>query len=208
MRLPEKTIELNFCSQLAALYGRPCFWFGLTLKQEARAGFDAAIRFNARLYIFQFKASRHDVAGARRFHAPHPQLENLRYRASTSRSVFYVLPAVGTTSELQGSSDLLGRSWLLDVADLHDVQPPVTRWQTLRKNQRHYFDLKPPLVNIHSPRYEKEVFSADRFSPEVEQNGKPSGLHHKIIFEEFWSEPSRFTGTVAAFAVPQTGDNR
>jgi hypothetical protein len=201
MRLPEKTIELNFCSQLAAFYGGPCFWFGLTQKQEARAGLDAAVRFNARIYIFQFKASCHGVGGARRFHAPHTQLVNLRSRASVSRSVFYVLPEVGTTSELGGSSDLLGRSWLLDAADLRDVQPPVTPWQTLRRNQRHYFDLRPPVVHIHAPMYEKKVFTADRFSPERARDEKPSGLGFEARFEDFWSQPSRFTGVAAAFAV-------
>jgi hypothetical protein len=201
MRLPEKTIELNFCCQLASFYGGPCFWFGLTQKQEARAGFDAAVRLHARLYIFQFKASCHDVGGARRFHAPHPQLENLRARASVGRSVFYVLPEVGTTSELGGNWDLIGRSWLLDATDLQDVQPPVTPWQTPRKNRRHYFDLRPPLVNIHAPMYEKKVFAADRFSPEIEHDGKPSGLMFEAEFEDFWSRPSRFTGVAAAFAV-------
>lgn len=201
MRLPEKTIELNFCSQVVGLYGGPCFWFGLTQKQEARAGFDAAVRFHGRLYIFQFKASCHDVRGARRFHAPHPQLENLRSRATLSRSVFYVLPEVGKTSELGASPDLLGRSWLLDVKDLHDVQPPVTRQQTLRKNQRHYFDLKAPMVEIHSPIYRKKVFLAEHLTRELEGGGEPSGLTYDEDFESFWSRPRRFTGTAAALAV-------
>ena len=41
MRLSEKTFELNFCSQFAQLWGHYNIkWFGLTQRQEAKAGFD------------------------------------------------------------------------------------------------------------------------------------------------------------------------
>lgn len=45
MRLSEKTIEFNFCAQATQMFmaqGRVPIWFGLTQKQEAQSGFDAA----------------------------------------------------------------------------------------------------------------------------------------------------------------------
>ena len=74
MRLSEKTIELTFCSQ----YGRSCgfdmIWFGLTQKQEARAGFDACTRLGGRLILLQFKASNYVLRnGYRRFIFKHNQ---------------------------------------------------------------------------------------------------------------------------------------
>src|SRR6476660_672110 len=160
MRLAEKTIELTFCSQLTLLWGISLFWFGLTQKQEAQAGFDAAARLGGRLFILQFKASQHVVTSGRRFHAPHTQMSNLIQRCRGPRSIFYVLPALGTTLEIAGDIDLVSRSWLLDVNDLRGVSPPVTPWNTPRKRGSHYFDLSPPEVLIHDPLYERKVFPA------------------------------------------------
>jgi hypothetical protein len=204
MRLAEKTIELNFCSQYANLYTDPCFWFGLTQRQEAQAGFDAAVRLGGRLHILQFKASSHNVSGLRRFHAPNGQLENLVQRSTASRCVFYVLPEVGTTLELAGSTDLMDRSWLLDANDLRDVAPPVTPAGRPRKNQVHYFDLEPPLVHIHAPSYEKKLVLASEFARVAERSGMAAGELAEIGFKRFWTRP-KFTGTVAAFVVVPAG---
>lgn len=40
-RLSEKTIEINYCSQLSGVFGGQLLFFGLTQLQEARMGFDA-----------------------------------------------------------------------------------------------------------------------------------------------------------------------
>jgi len=200
MRLAEKTIELNFCSQYAKLYTDPCFWFGLTQRQEAKAGFDAAVRLGGRLQIFQFKASSQNVSGLRRFHAPNGQLENLVNRSTAARSVFYVLPEVGTTLELAGSTDLMDRSWLLDANDLRDVAPPVTPTGLPRKNQVHYFDLEPPLVHIHAPSYEKKLLQASNYAKVAERSGIAAEDLAEIGFKRFWTRP-KFTGTVAALVV-------
>lgn len=201
MRLAEKTIELTFCAQLAVHWGMPVFWFGLTQKQEARAGFDAAVRTGGRLYIFQFKASAKIVAGGRRFQAPHSQMSNLIQHCRSSRSVFYVLPDLGTTLDIASDIDLLDRTWLLDADDLRDVAPPVTPWNTPRKNGAHYFDLVAPLVHIHDPLYEKKVFAASALPRLEERSGLASELLNEIGFNEFWSTRARFTGTVAALVV-------
>jgi len=67
MRLAEQTIELNFCAQAQELLGQRTFWFGLTQRQEARAGFDVASRIGGRLLILQFKASNEVLrSGARK----------------------------------------------------------------------------------------------------------------------------------------------
>lgn len=203
MRLAEKTIELTFCAQLAAHWAISVFWFGLTQKQEARAGFDAAVRTGGRLFIFQFKASAKIVTGGRRFQAPHSQMTNLIQRCRSPRSVFYVLPDLGTTLDIANDIDLLDRTWLLDADDLRDVAPPVTPWNTPRKNGAHYFDLAAPLVHIHDPLYEKKVFAASALPRLEEESGLTSALLGEIGFDDFWSARARFTGTVAALVVPQ-----
>jgi hypothetical protein len=206
MRLAEKTIELTFCSQLAQLWGIPLFFFGLTQRQEARAGFDAAIRLGGRLFIFQFKASSQIVRRGRRFYAPHRQMSKLVDKCRSARSVFYVLPNIGTTLDVASDADVVGRSWLLDVDDLREVPPPVTPWNTPRKNGTHYLDLTPPQVIIHDPLYERKVL----VGAALPRLGMDSGLSIDRLagegFDRFWSIPNRFTGTIVALVVPrQTG---
>jgi len=48
VRLSEKTLELNFCAQFSAKAQKRLLWFGLTQKQEAKWGFDAAVKLGAR----------------------------------------------------------------------------------------------------------------------------------------------------------------
>ena len=72
MRIPEKTIGINFCAQLSselrATQGVNVLWFGLTQAQERTAGFDACTKIGGRLFQFQFKASNQVLAnGVRRF---------------------------------------------------------------------------------------------------------------------------------------------
>lgn len=155
MRLSEKTLEINICSQLQwyplpfalpSSYPFPwprLFWFGLTQAQEARAGFDTYTKIGGRLFILQFKASQHVLrSGARRFHAPHDQFAALqKHLGHRKRSVYYVLPNIGTTSEIAKSRFLLPSTWLLDVADIPSLAPPTTTKGILRKSRMHYVDL-------------------------------------------------------------------
>src|SRR5438552_17474629 len=119
MRLAEKTLELNFCSQFSGVFPGEVIWFGLTQRQEARAGFDAATRLGGRLLIFQFKASSRIFGHARRFIAPHQQMVRLQAICMAGRAIYYVCPLIGTTQEFsEAEGDALSASWLLDVHDL------------------------------------------------------------------------------------------
>ena len=152
MRLSEKTLELSICAQLTAYTSRRLIWFGLTQKQEARAGFDACTRLNGRLLILQFKASDHVLqSGARRFHLPHDQLTSLTARwQGWTRSVYYVFPLVGNTKELAANSDLIAQTRLLDVGKLPRFPEPTTRGGNPRKNRIHYADVLGGAATIHS----------------------------------------------------------
>jgi hypothetical protein len=172
VRVSEKTIELNFCSQLGALLGQPQWWFGLTQKQEADAGWDVAGKMGGRWLLFQLKASSHILSnGQRQFRCQHQQLESLRDRATMPLKVFYVLPSIGTTAELGAAGfDLVPNIHLVDVFDIVGVGPPTTRSGSLRKSEAHYFDLDSAAhtVTIHSDPVTVETVSlaslADRVS--------------------------------------------
>jgi len=172
MRLSEKTIELNFCAQLNSIYRGRIIWFGLTQRQEARLGFDTCTRMGGKLLLFQFKASNQIVGNARRFYASHTQLQNLIGMTNHFyRSVFYVLPSIGTTLELfNHNGNVIANTWLLDVATLPNPFPhPYTRNGTLRRNGCHYIDLHLPTAShsakaiIHSDPIEVDLISAEAF---------------------------------------------
>jgi len=166
MRLSEKTIELNFCSQFTRIAKPLILWFGLTQRQEAQAGFDACTRVNGRLIIFQFKASNKILlSGRRRFYLQHDQLINLQARINSfQRSVFYVFPLVGSTFEFSKNSNILGLSWFLDVASLPLViGVPETRRGVPRKSCLHYADVAPGVVTIHSEPVELQLLPASTY---------------------------------------------
>src|SRR6266700_124976 len=152
MRLSEKTIELNFCAQLTAGTPTPVLWFGLTQRQEAAAGFDAATRFHGRVLLFQFKASDYILrSGYRRFYLSHHQMKALQTRAKgRMRSVFYAFPFLGTTVELASNPLLLTQTGLLDVSTLPSIGPPTTSVGSPRKNELHYADVRPWAATLHS----------------------------------------------------------
>lgn len=164
MRISERSIELNFCASLSRVASRDLFWFGLTQRQEARAGFDVAARTGGRLLMFQIKASNRVLkrTGARQFKAPHAQMCALQDRAKGQRGIFYVLPNLGDTVDLKNLGRFLDRIWLLDVADLPVPLPPPTKGRsaTPRRSGWHYLDLRPPIVTIHSDPFEVPVRSA------------------------------------------------
>lgn len=168
MRIPEKTIELNFCAELTALWaqqGLHVLWFGPTQRQEARFGFDAATRFGGRLYLFQFKASR-DVRrdGRRRFRLPHEQLQLLRRMCNrTPRCIFYVFPTIGTTADLQGRPSVFSTALLMDVQPLPDPFPlPIGRNGLRRRSGDHYTDVdeRKLVATIHSDPVEAQLLPA------------------------------------------------
>jgi hypothetical protein len=185
MRLSEKTIELNYCSQFARSSPHNVIWFGLTQRQEAQAGFDACTKVGGKLFLFQFKASSHSVKGARRFHAPHEQMENLRKRCSVPRSVFYALPLVGTTHELSSNPDVLNQTKLLDVAAIPALSPPTTSWGTPRKNKVHYIDVYSAVAVIHSDPVEVPIIDAGIFISQGLLDTR--GLSFRQNFEEFFA---------------------
>jgi hypothetical protein len=167
MRLAEKTIELNFCSQASARLRRPVIWFGLTQKQEARMGFDAITRHRGRLLLFQFKASDTVLqTGERRFSAPDRQLRRLMSVAQHARrrSAFYVLPSIGGSADFgRVGGDLIRNTWLLDVTDIPALPLPSRRDGGPRRNGVHYFYLDPPRVVIRSDPIDPPVVSAADF---------------------------------------------
>jgi hypothetical protein len=168
MKLSEKTLELNICAQFYAhLKGTAnIFWFGLTQKQEAKAGFDACVKLNGLLFIFQFKASNNvlNKSGDRKFLAPHYQLSALRSRAThAARSVFYALPLVGNTSEMKANPDLLSQTWLLDVGSLGKLGAPTKADGSIRRNGCHNMYARPGSVTIHSKSVEAPLLNATEF---------------------------------------------
>src|ERR1043165_9455809 len=167
MRVSEKTIELNYCAQLNRRSTYNLIWFGLTQKQEARAGFDACTKLGGRLILFQFKASNHTMrTGARRFVASHDQMEALRARCGSVRSVFYAFPLIGTTLELTTKRDLLSYTWLLDVRDVGTLPAPTGRNGRLRKNGAHYIHVFPGRAIICSEPVEVPLTQASTFVEE------------------------------------------
>lgn len=181
MRLSEKTIEVNFCSQLTPLIRPRPWWFGLTQQQEAGAGWDVASKISGRWVRFQLKASerRMGSTGCRRFQTPHHQLVELKARATKPGRVFYVLPNIGSTKDLvRERFDLLPSLWLLDLYDVPAIGPPTTASGALRKNEHHYLDLSVSgdwgIVTIHSDPIEVPMLGVEAVAQRIADGGEPS----------------------------------
>jgi hypothetical protein len=189
MRLSEKTLEVSFCAQLTQrLIGRP-IWFGLTQRQEARFGFDTCIRLHGSLFLFQFKACRGRVGAAHRFHAPHAQMQKLQQLCinhNARRFVFYVFPLVRTIRQLRRNPNVVGQTWLLDIATLPPLPPPTTRRGSLRKNGVHYVDVMPPSATIHSEQVEVRLLSAENLAKEEISYGAEPYEFLGNDFKIFW----------------------
>lgn len=197
MKLSEKTLELNICAQVSQCLGQRnrVLWFGLTQKQEARAGFDACTKLGGRLIVFQFKASSRVLKSSERvFLAPHDQLMALqKHVGSHRRSVFYAFPLVGNTSELKANSDLLSQTWLVDVASLSKVGPPTKSDGSFRKNNCHNVYVTPGNAEFHS---DPVAVKASNLRVLIEQdlrgiNGINSAFGQK--FEPFWEFAKDFS---------------
>ena len=173
MRLSEKSIELNFCHQMSPRLAQPAWWFGTTQRQERDAGWDVASKIAGGWILFQVKASKEVLkSGHRRFrgyhhhhhHHHHHQLVELQVRATRPLGVFYVLPTIGTTSELtKVRFSLLNNLRFLDVHDIPRVSPPTKSSGSLRKSELHYFDLNSAgtAVTIHSDPVTVPVMSVE-----------------------------------------------
>lgn len=192
-RLSEKTLELNFASQLNHRCGGSLLWFGLTQKQEAECGFDIATRAGSALFIVQMKASSHVLkrSGARSFKVPDDQLQQLRkIKVSGAplprRSVFYAFPVLGTVGELTAHPDVLANTWLCDVADCGAVGAPNKADGNPRKDGCHYLHVsagKPPLTagntgiaKWHSDPVEIPVFDGSAFAARIAEGEARGGL--------------------------------
>jgi hypothetical protein len=203
MRRSEKTIELNFCAQVTASAPTPILWFGLTQKQEAAAGFDAAIKVGGRLLLFQFKASDYVLKSTDRcFHLSHHQLAALQKRAAKRpRSVFYAFPLIGNTVELSKAPSLLPNVGLLDVATLPAINRPTTRYGTPRKTQVHYADVRPWTVTIHSEPVQSRLEPAMELAAGGFQGGDGLSRPGFERFGDFWRFGRALGGTAAAAIV-------
>lgn len=196
MRLSEKTIELNYCSQFQGRVLTLVHWFGLTQVQEARAGFDIAASLGGRLFLFQFKASDYVLkSGARRFYFQHHQLVALQNRVRAhQRSVFYVLPRIGTTQEFGANPNLMAGSFLLDVARIPPLPPPTKRSGALRRSALHYADVLGNTATIHSDSVEIELVTTEELIS-AQFRGSDGLPGPRQSFDSFW-EYWRFTETM------------
>jgi hypothetical protein len=172
VRLSEKTIEVNFCSQMSRHLNAPAWWFGLTQRQERIAGWDVAANITGRWVRFQLKASNWVLLdGRRRFLGHHDQLAVLRARASVKHPIYYVLPTIGTTQELIAANfDLLPLLRHFNVCGLPvNIPRPTTNWGTERANGMHYFDLSPDnqCLTIHSDPIEIGTLSTEEMLAEL-----------------------------------------
>ena len=119
------------------------------------------------------------------FSLEHQQLQALINRTNAyRRSVFYVFPLIGNTLELfQVNGDFYNNSWLLDVSTLPNPFPiPTTNSipPRPRANQKHYADVIPPNVTIHSNPIEKRIES---LKDVVESNFAGADGLNSLIFD-------------------------
>lgn len=205
-RLSEKSLELNFASQLNHACGGKLLWFGLTQKQEAEQGFDIATRIGKGLFIVQMKASMHVLkSGERQFKAPHDQLENLRKLtvqgggAIPKGCIYYAFPVIGTPVELTTYPDVLANTWLCDVADIPPLGSPTTSSGSPRKDGNHYVNVspgaapldssKPGTATFYSDPVNVDVISGEKFVHVISRKGASHGLLESIThnqFRSFW----------------------
>lgn len=171
-------------------------WFGLTQKQEAEAGFDAATRLHgSRLLLLQFKAGRKLKDGSVRFTAPHGQLSALQSRLKMHRLIYYVLPGVTETGDLTRPPWVLAQTWFLDVAAIPTLSAPT------RKSQCHHVTLNPKngAVLITSDPVRTEAVGWEY----IARNANPLALGATFEnFEKFWAYAQVLRRGGAAVSLP------
>lgn len=205
-RLSEKSLELNFASQLNHRCGGSLLWFGLTQKQEAECGFDIATKRGSSLFIVQMKASSHVLKGsaARKFKVPDDQLRQLLAikvggKPLPKGSVFYAFPVIGTVAELTAHPDVVANTFLCDVADCGAVTAPTKADGKPRKDGCHYVHVtpgKPPvstgakgIAEWHSEPVQVPAIHATSFAAGLETRDAGRGLLSVMTdnnFSDFW----------------------
>ena len=156
MRVSEKTLELNFCTQFSEhVRSRHILWFGPTQRQEAQWGFDASSKLGGQLIIFQFKAAKKRVGeGLWRFRVQHRQLcalQRLHQEHVGERlSIFYGFPLIVSAQAFQQHPELLPQTGLLDVQTLPAISPPRRKDGTSNRNGEHAVE-----VRIEEPQHPK-----------------------------------------------------
>jgi hypothetical protein len=204
MRITEKTIELTFAAQCAAMMPAHPIWFGLTQQQEARLGFDACTRMNAAMLLFQFKASSGGTAQFRRYKAPHDQLQHLQLLARNfpSLNIFYVFPRVEDSTELAANPDLLSECLLVDVRALKDPMPvPTNRDGPVRKSFCHEveLDLHTDTIVFHSEPVLAKSANAQQFLEAFSKRLEPVSNKDK---ENIFALVGAFSGAAVGILAP------
>lgn len=175
MRLPEKTIEVNFCADLerglATRYN--VFWWGITQQRERLLGWDVATRLGARSFIFQIKTRGRSIGNGYVCSAPHHQLLNLqRLARHRPGSVFYIFPDIKDGRDLYSGIDIVDHCWLVDVADLPDNIPEPLKRNGLPFNSTptHRVDVYPDrgIAIFHSKPMKVRLFKASELIPPID----------------------------------------
>ena len=156
MRLSEKTLELNFCKGLPAVLGLNVFWLGLTQQEEKTFGFDHCTNVGGMLLIIQMKRFHKTLksSGARRFDAPHHQMQALKdidlllQSCGVPRFVAYAVPEASDSSHLCHLDCPSTCVSYLDLAHFPSVIPP-----TGRKKDLHYVDVLGASALVHSEEF-------------------------------------------------------
>lgn len=191
MRLSGRTVELNICAQITQNYHKKVFWFDLTRKQDAKAGFDTAISLGGRVVLFQFKVSDQVLPGGeRRFPLERNQLQKLSQIVHQyKRSIFYVFPLIGNTWELyRAKGDLYSHTWLLDISDMPEVPEAPAPIFNLRSNRKYHADVLPLMLKITPDLPYCRLISLNDLI--MKSFDSSVGLNHFLFGEQLVQQPS------------------
>ena len=116
-----------------------------------------------------------------------------------------MFPMLGSTREISRNPDVVGQSWLLDVAQIPKISPPNTPRGTVRKNGIHYADVDSDsgLVTLRSDPITVELLSASSLASEgFEETADVARLFES--FGEFWEFRDRLVRpSVGAVLAPE-----
>ncbi len=178
MRLSEKTLELNFCKGLPSVLGLNVFWLGLTQQEEKKFGFDHCTNAGGMLLIIQMKRFHKSLkkTGARRFDAPHHQMQALKnidlllQSADVPRFVAYAVPEASDSSHLCNLDCPSTCVNYLDLVHFPAVIPP-----TGRANNLHYVDVLGASALVHSDEFRVQVTRAPDLMSTLQQSERIGG---------------------------------
>jgi len=173
MRLSEKTLELNFCKGLPSVLGLDVFWLGLTQDEEKTFGFDHCTNAGGMLLIIQMKRFQKTMkkSGARRFDAPHHQMQALKkidlflQSYGVPRLVAYAIPDASDSSHLCHINCPSTCVNYLDLVNFPTVIPPTGRASDL-----HYVDVFGSKAVVHSKEFPVAVTQATELRSTLERN--------------------------------------